>query len=177
MSSPDNGRGAQRFGASILFALVSALLSACTVQPLYGPTASGVSVQSALNRIVIDPVDTRIAQEIRNKLLFELTGSEPAADAIYRMKLTVSSSELPLGVTRQQSAPSYSVTVVATYEVSLIASGEIIFRSTSRASAAYDRVNQVYANVRAKLDAENRAASIVADDIRIRVAAAAARGL
>ena len=49
-------------------------------------------------------------------------------------------------------------------------------RSTSRQSASYDTENQLYANERAVLDAENRAAALVANDIRIRLAAAAAKG-
>jgi LPS-assembly lipoprotein len=92
------------------------------------------------------------------------------------MKLVVSSSESALGVTPIETAPAYSITVSATYEVRSVADDKIVLRSTSRQSASYDRVNQVYANTRAKLDAENRAAALVADDIRIRLAAAATRG-
>lgn len=150
-------------------------LSACTVQPLYGPTPTGQAVTDALDRIAIDPVETRVAQEVRNRLIFDLGGGKQNSPA-YRMKLTVTASESALGVTPVESAPTYSITVSATYEVRSLATDEIVLRATSRGIASFDRISQVYANTRARLDAENRAASLAATDIRIRLAAAAATG-
>ncbi len=157
-------------------AAVAVLLAACTAQPLYAPTVSGRSVTTALDRITIDPVATRVAQQVRNKLIFDLN-SKTGAAAAYRMRLAVSNTEIPLGVTPVESAPAYSVTVTATYTVTSLATGDIVFRETSRATASYDRVNQVFANVRGRRDAENRAAVLLATDIRIRLSAAAARGI
>jgi LPS-assembly lipoprotein len=172
------GRAARPAGRAILFAVAAAFsLAACTVQPLYGPTPSGGTVPEALTRITIEPVDTRVAQEVRNKLIFDLTGGARITDPIYRMRLTVTSSEIPLGVTPVESAPAYSVTVTTTYALIRVGTDEIVLRSTARGTASYDRVNQVYANVRAKLDAEIRAAALVAVDIRLRVASAIARGV
>jgi LPS-assembly lipoprotein len=152
------------------------VLSACTVQPLYGPTPAGGTVSTALSQVSIDQVSDRVSQQVRNKLIFDLTGGAGAGEPVYRMALTVTSSEAELGITREESAPVYSVTVAATYELSRIATGEIVQRATSRGTASYDRNNQVFSNVRAKIDAEDRAAAIVADDIRIRLAALAAKG-
>ena len=56
-----------------------------------------------------------------------------------------------------------------------IGSNQILVRNTSRGTASYDRVNQDFANVRARIDAENRAAAVAADDIRLHLAAAVAR--
>ena len=92
------------------------------------------------------------------------------------MTLIVTAAESALGVTTFETAPAYSITVAATYEVTSVATGKIVLRSTARGTASYDRVNQVYANTRAKLDAENRAAAVAADDIRIHLSAAAAKG-
>ncbi len=131
---------------------------------------------TALDRITIDPVATRVAQQVRNKLIFDLN-SKTGAAAAYRMRLAVSNTEIPLGVTPVESAPAYSVTVTATYTVTSLATGDIVFRETSRATASYDRVNQVFANVRGRRDAENRAAVLLATDIRIRLSAAAAGGI
>jgi LPS-assembly lipoprotein len=167
-----------RTGRSVFVAGVLALLlAACTAQPLYGPSYSGQAVTSALDRITIDQVDTRVGQQVRNKLLFELNDRGIASSPTHRMHLVVTEDESPLGVTPVESAPAYAVIVTATYTIISIEDGEIALRETRRASASYDRVNQVYANVRARRDAENRAAASVANDIRIRLAAAAARGV
>ena len=180
MSSYDHSRsgGGRKAGRLIFLAAVAAAaLAACTVQPLYAPTSAGTSVVAALGTITIDPVADRVGQELRNQLIFQLNGGQgQPADARYRMRLVVSTSENALGVTPIATAPAYSITVAATYEVRSIADDKIVYRSTSRQSASYDRVNQAYANERARRDAENRAAALVADDIRIRLASAAARG-
>lgn len=131
---------------------------------------------AALDQITIEPVETRIAQEVRNKLLFEMGGGRQSAP-LYTMTLLVTASESALGVTPVQSAPTYSITVAATYAIVSVATGQIVLRGTSRGIASFDRVNQIYANTRARLDAENRAASDAATDIRIRLAAAAAKGV
>lgn len=178
MSSSDRiERGAvRRLRLPALVATLALALAACTAQPLYGPTPGGQAVTTALDRITIDEVDDRVAQQVRNNLLFNLnshTGSQPA----YRMRLTTTTAEHPLGVTPVESAPAYSVTVTVTFTVTALADDKVVLRETRRASASYDRVNQVFSNVRARRDAENRAAEAVANDIRIRLAAAAAQGI
>ncbi len=108
------------------------MVSACTVQPLYAPTPSGNTVTIAFSQVAIDQVDTRVAQVLRNKLIFDLDGGQEPAAPLYRMKLTVTSAESALGVTPIEAAPAYSLTVQATYEVTAIATGAIILRGTSR---------------------------------------------
>jgi LPS-assembly lipoprotein len=156
--------------------LLAAALGGCTVAPLYAPDASGRSVSAALDTVAVDPVDSRVGQEVRNRLLFKLTGGTAASAPLYRLHLNVASSEIALGVTPVQSSPAYSVTVTTTYELTSVATGVIVLRATTRQSASYDRVNQVFANTRARLDAEDRAAVLAADDIHIALASAAATG-
>lgn len=178
MSSSDRGltmslRAGAR-GLAIVF--VAWALAACTVQPLYGPAAGGGQVQSTLTRIAVAPVKDRVAQQVRNVVIFQMTGGKSIGDPLYRMKLTVTSREIGLGITNVDSSPVFSVQVAATYEVTEISSGDRLVRSTARASASYNRSNQEFANTRAKIDAENRAAAEAANQIAIRVAAAVARG-
>lgn len=177
LSSDSASRGlCRRFAPVATMAAVAALfLSACTVQPVYGPTANS-SVAQTLRSITIDPVDTRVAQQVRNKLIFYLTGGGEVADPQYRMNLRVTTSETALGINREGSAPVYSISVTASYTIYQFGSDEIVLRETARGTASYDRSNQNFANIRALRDAENRAAEQVADEIRIRVAAATAVG-
>jgi LPS-assembly lipoprotein len=180
MSSFERGnRGLGRqSGTAAIMALAAVLfLSACTVQPVYGPTASGASVTQTLRAIAIEPVDTRVAQVVRNRLVFYFTGGGEAANPQYRMTLRVTSSETALGISREGSAPVYSVSVTASYAVYKIGSDEIVLRETARGTASYDRYSQNFANIRAKRDAENRAAEVAAREIRLRVASATAVGM
>lgn len=180
MSSSEHGHpGAGRhFGPTAIVALaIAVFVSACTVQPVYGPSAGGGTVSQTLRSISIEPVDTRVGQVVRNKLMFYLTGGGEVADPQYRMRLRVTSSETALGITREGSAPVYSVSVKASYTLYRIGSDEVVLRETARGTASYDRYSQNFANIRALRDAENRAAAQAADEIRIRIAAATAVGI
>ena len=119
MSSSDRDHSISlRAGAKgLVVALMAWALAACTIQPLYGPAAGGGRVQSTLTRIVVAPVKDRVSQEVRNEVIFQLTGGKAINDPLYRMKLTVTSREIGLGITNIDSSPVYSVQVAATYEV------------------------------------------------------------
>jgi LPS-assembly lipoprotein len=163
-------------GAMVAMAALVAL-AGCTVQPLYGNGPTGQAVPTTISRIAIAPVDSRVAQQVRNALIFKLDGGTEPSSPAYRMTLVVTAAQTALGVTPIESAPSYSLTVSATYEITSVATGKIVLRDTSRGSASYNRTMQEYANDRARLDAEDRAAEVAAEDIRLRLATAAAKGI
>ena len=176
MSSSERGWCARLSGRlpPPTIALAAALmLAACTIQPLYGPAPSGKAVPDTLAALDIVPVTTRVAQEVRNQLVADLGAG--AATPVYKLSLAVASSDGALGVAAVEAAPVYTVTVSATFEVRSVATGDLVLRGTSRGTASYDQVSQLYANARARIDAENRAAVLAADDIRIRLSAAAAQ--
>jgi len=167
---------APRTRSALVAAMALLALAGCTAQPLYGTGPSGQAVPTTISRIAIEPVGDRISQEVRNALIFKLDGGTEPANPTYRMALNVTSAQTALGVTPIESAPSYSLTVSATYEVKSVATDQIVLRDTSRGTASYNRTMQEYANKRAELDAEDRAAAVAAEDIRLRLAAAAAKG-
>jgi len=172
------GLGRQLVPAAIAAFAAALFLAACTVQPVYGPAAGGGSVSQTLRAINIDPVDTRVGQVVRNRLIYYFTGGgEPAAEPQYRMAFRVTSSEAALGITREGSAAAYAVTVTVSYTIYRIGSDEIILRETARGTASYDRFSQDFANMRAKRDSQNRAAEVAANKVRLRVAAATAVGM
>lgn len=175
-------RGSRRLGrqsgpAAIIAIATGLFLAACTVQPVYGPAPAGGTVAQTLRSIAIEPVDTRVGQVVRNRLMFYLTGGGEPADPQYRMRLRVTSSETALGITREGSAAAYSVTVTASFTLYRNGSDDIIVRETVRGTASYDRFSQNFANIRAKRDAENRAAEVAANEIRLRIAASTAVGM
>lgn len=185
MSSSDRGLDVSRtapargiFGlarAAGLAALVLGL-SACTVRPVYmQQSGSTQNVAADLSAVDVSGVGTRVGQEVRNNLLFAFTGGRPPPPAKYLLIIEVESAEERLGFEKDETAPSYQVTVRVRFELQEIASGRSILRSDSMGMASYDRSNQNFANQRARIDAENRAAREVANEIQLRLALAAAR--
>ncbi|BCP55780.1 hypothetical protein K32_43970 [Kaistia sp. 32K] len=179
MSSSDYGRvpasAAGRLARAGLVAVgLGMLASACTVQPVYMPIAQGPQVAADLSAISVEDVSDRVAQEVRNNLIYGFTGGGKAAPTRYELSMRVTSAEARLGFERDETAPAYSVTVTVAYELKEISSGKVILRSLNRGVASYDRSNQAFANQRARIDAEDRAAQAVADDIQLRLSAALA---
>lgn len=159
------------FGAAL--ALVGGGLAGCTEgpRPLYGK-ASGGTVE-ALKSIDIAAVPGRVGQQVRNELVFGFYGGEGDVQGkpVYRLELTVTSTDNAVGVERYRNLPSaYVEQLTATYALVDIASGATVTSGTTFANAAYDYSQQRFADVRAKRDAENRVATVAAADIRNKIA-------
>lgn len=172
MSSPDRIDRLRRLAVAAVLALAGAGLAACTgaPRPLYGPASGTVE---GLRKVDIAAVSGRVGQQVRNELVFHFYGGAGAVEGkpTYRLDLTVTSTDNPVGVERYRNLPAaYVETLTATYALVDVASGATVTSGTSFANAAYDYSQQLYADVRAKRDAENRAAGVVAADIRTKVA-------
>ncbi len=154
-------------GTLLLFA------SSCTVQPLLSQN----SISSTANiGVSIEPVETRVAQQVRNRLIFLLNGgpSEPV-DPIYTATLSVGTQAR--GLLNVQPDPNDSDTSA----VSLTLIGTLVLNSSDedqpgikfdgRALASFDQSTQIFANSRAFIDAENRAAAELAEQLRNQVLA------
>jgi LPS-assembly lipoprotein len=171
---PHATRHPTRRGAIAGFAML-ATLAGCTVQPLYMPVAGNRYSNVDLSKITIGPVSDRVAQQVRNNLVFAFTGGKTPPPPEFVLTIEVKSSEQRLGFTQDETAPSYQVTVEVRFDIKTIADDRSILRSVSRASASYDRSNQNFANERARFNAENRAAQSVADEISLRLSLAIAK--
>lgn len=162
------------FGGLGVAALV---LSGCQVSPLYGDVAgpAGRSVTATiLASISIDPPSDRITQLVRNELLFGLDSGTQTPQ--YRLALRATQSETVLGVSGTGAAIARSVRVTATYQLFRLGDDEVLVTNTVFATASYDFAEQRFANQRASIDAQGRAAREVAATIQAQLAAAVATG-
>lgn len=157
-------------GRSLLAVLAClALLAGCTVQPLYG---TGTASYAGDARYHVEEVETRVAQQVRNALIFGLNGGRNPADAPYRVRLVVTSFARDVAVETGRQAPTAARVVVNTsYTVSRLEDGrDTVVASGERSSvASYDRTVQRFANIRARRDAQNRAAKQCAERVRLAV--------
>ncbi len=159
--------------------LVLALgLSSCQFQPLYASPDGATGPNSvALSQIYVAEVDTREAQQVRNHLIFLLSGGSSPLNPTHEVKLRVATSvrSLAAAVVSQESNQlgntAGSVTAKGSYEIFDKTNNELIFRGTREASAAYDKTSQSFATQRAERDAANRAAKSLAEQIRLAIAA------
>jgi LPS-assembly lipoprotein len=172
MSSPNALRRALRLGLVLAAGLG---LSGC-LQPLYGPTASGVPLQDVLAAIEVEPVGVPVEQQrlshyVRSELVFDLDGSGQPRPKRYKLAVKVATSTVsPIVDTVQGRASSSTLLGEATYTLTPSAGGAPVASGTVNGSASYERSPQRFAIVRAQRDAEIRLARLLAEQIRNRLA-------
>lgn len=149
-------------------------LSACTVTPLYSAAPSGVPLQSELAAVSIPPVTDRTSQIVRNELLFAFTGGGAAAPPRYELSIRASAGGGGLNITAPGNVASSIVTVTVRYTLIDIATGDVIENSSARGETRYQVSNQAFANLRAKANAEERAAIAAAETVRLQISLALA---
>jgi LPS-assembly lipoprotein len=179
--SSDEARRAQTLsrrgllrGLSLLLASAPAL-GACGnggFRPLYGTTASGAGMQERLAQVDFAPIPGRVGQRIRNELVFDSTGGGNPLPSTHRLEVVVKESVLSTLVNNEGEALGQIYAVQASFRLIDMKSKDkkVVLQGTSHARAGFERFQSIYSNVRAREDAENRAARTVADDLKIRLA-------
>jgi LPS-assembly lipoprotein len=146
-------------------------LAGCGIQPLYGPTSSGSRLSEVMSTVEITPVPGRVGQKLRNELIFANTGGDTAAPSRYRLDIVVKETVTDELVRISGDSTGQVYQLNATFKLINLADGKVILEGAAISRAAYDRFQQIYSNVRARYDAENRAARTVAESIKVRIAA------
>jgi LPS-assembly lipoprotein len=167
------------YRAGLLAALAAAAItSACTVRPLYSEaalaTAAAPANTAGLRSISISPVDTRYGQQLRNDLIFLLNGGAgQPTDPKYRMALTATVlviNEAVVQVDNEDRPTAATLQMTGSYVLTDLTTGNEAARGSRVIPASYDQPSQEFANLRARLDAENRAARELAELLRLDVA-------
>ncbi|WP_224407967.1 LPS assembly lipoprotein LptE [Afifella sp. IM 167] len=158
--------------ASLAFVLAGATLFAgCQIRPLYAPTPTGQSVQAELRAVDVEPPASRAEQVFRNVLLFGIDDAVPAPNR-YRLTYAMSLSSGSVGIETVTGVPTaYQITATLSYRLTDIESSKTVTDGTIATVASYDRSSQVFANIRAERDAEDRAATTLAGILKSRLAA------
>jgi LPS-assembly lipoprotein len=170
----------RRVSRGVAALVIGGLLAGC-FQPLYGeysPSGSPVLREQlgAVNILQIAAPkgsdEERLAVEIRNSLLFNLTGGGAEAPPVHRLKIAISSTRTSVIVDINTSRPDIeNYGINATYTLVEIATGKIVVTGQTFARVSYDIPGQQqrFARLRGLRDAESRAAKVIADNITSRL--------
>ena len=124
-----------------------------------------------MKAVDVTPVPGRVGQKVRNELIFENTGGGYAASTKYRLDIIVRERVTDQLVQITGDATSQVFELQATFKLVNVANGQVILQGNAMSRAAYNRYQEIFANVRARYDAENRAARTVAESIKTQLAA------
>ncbi len=178
-----------RFAGTLAIAALAACLGGC-FQPLYGDHAleggTTPSLRAALSTVEVRQIDAakgsdeaRLAVELRNALIFGLTGGNDEARPAYTLTVKMSSTVADIIVDTTTTRPSIeNYGINASYTLTEIASGKQVVTGQTFARVSYDIPGQEqrFARLRGLRDAETRAAKVIADNIRSRLASYFAAG-
>jgi LPS-assembly lipoprotein len=146
-------------------------LSGCGWKPLYGTTASGADLQEVMRSVDIAKIPGRVGQQIRNELIYDTTGGGVQGVPEYRLDIAIRESVLNTLVNSEGDSQSQTYQLYSQFKLIRLSDNEVVLTGNSNARAAYDKVDSVFADIRAQRDAENRAAKTIADTVRLRMAA------
>ena len=142
-----------------------------TNSPAIGPALAGVDV----NQIAAPSgsSEARVAVEVRNQLLFDLTGGAEPPPPTHRLAVRMSTTRLSVIVDITSGRPdveNYGLNV--NYTLTEIKTGKPVVTGTTFARVSYDIPGQAqrFARARGLRDAENRAAKLIADNVKARLA-------
>jgi LPS-assembly lipoprotein len=159
-------------GLSLLLAAAPAL-SACGnggFRPLYAETPSGAGLQERLKQLDVAPIPGRVGQRIRNEVLFQSSGGGEMLPPTHRLEIAINESVLTTLVKIDGDSSGQIYAVQASFKLISIKDKKVVLQGASHARASFERFQSIYSNVRARDDAENRAARTIADDLKTRVA-------
>lgn len=148
--------------------VLAGFISGCQVRPLYQESAGGISTGGNLNTISFSEAGDRVSQEVRNNLIFLTSGGAgEAKNPVYHLDVAITESVgTPLLDDTSTMPKMARLNLRAVYKLSRVSDGLILRAATRQAVSLYDYPQQEFAKLRAKRDAQNRAAKELAEIIR-----------
>ncbi len=167
------GRSATRLVLAAV--LVTPLLTACGnsgFRPLYGSAGIGAHADEKLAKVSVATIPGRVGQQIRNELIFHSTGGGgEAINPEMRLEVAIRESVTSTLVRTDGDSGGQVFSVEAKFQLVRISDKSVVLSGTSYGRASFERNQSIFSNVRAREDAENRAAKVVGEDLKARLSA------
>jgi LPS-assembly lipoprotein len=156
----------------LLVLLVTALGPVgCGFRPMYGkPDVAQPGGVSELAAIRVLAIEDRIGQQTRNALVHRITPTGEPGAAKYNLRVNLTKVVEGLGHQKDAKATIGRYTLSASYSLTDL-DGRIIRHGNTRSVVSYNYLGPRYASIAGERDAEERAVSEVAEDIRRQLAA------
>ncbi|CAN1723496.1 LPS-assembly lipoprotein [Hyphomicrobium sp. 1Nfss2.1] len=131
----------------------------------------GPNVSEKLAQLDIAPIPGRVGQRLRNELIYQSTGGGLAQEPVYRLEIVIRESLTPTLVQQDGNSSGSVYNLNTTFRLVRLSDKSVALQGQSTGRVAFQRFDSVFANVRAREDAEDRAAKTVGDELKGRLAA------
>jgi LPS-assembly lipoprotein len=151
----------------VLLACSAALLSGCTLRPLYAGGARG-QVATTLRSVAVAPIPGRAGYLMRGALVERLGQGDP--NPRYRLEIELDDRITGFGIRLDDAVTRERRTLRARYRLVDARLGTVLLDATAGSDAGVDVVSSEYATVAAEQTALERLSQVVAEQIVSRVA-------
>lgn len=158
-------------------AAASVLVAGCGdsgFRPMYASSAivGGPDVNQRLAQLEIAPIPGRVGQRLRNELIYQATGGGGTTlQPVYRLEIVMRESITATLVQEDGNSSGSVYNLKASFRLVRISDHSVALQGESNGRAAFQRFDSVFANVRARQDAEDRVAKSIGDELKGRLSA------
>ena len=147
-----------------LLILAAALaLTACGLRPMYAGGGSG-AVAGSLRSVQVAPIPGR-AGWLMHKALVQRLGEPQDSGSAYRLEVELDDDLTGFGIRGDSAITRERRTLRARYRLVELSTGQVVFDATAGSDAGIDVVSSEYATVAAEQTAQERLATVVADQM------------
>ncbi|MDH3231120.1 MAG: LPS assembly lipoprotein LptE, partial [Alphaproteobacteria bacterium] len=147
-------------------AALAVLIAGCGFEPLYGRGSVG-EVEAQLSSVKIQTISGRVGQQVHNYLLDRINRKGRPQDPLYILSVTLEVDKVRLGIEQDERATRVKLVVLASVLLQDIVTEEVLLERWARSTNSYNIVDSAVATRSAELDAVDRAAREVSDQIRL----------
>jgi len=155
--------------------IVAPLLAACGnggFRPLYGAAGIGAAADEKLAKVAVSTIPGRVGQQIRNDLIYQATGGGGEVQSPeMRLEVAIRESVTSTLVRIDGDSGGQVFNVEARFRLVRVADNSVVLSGTSYGRASFERNTSIFSNVRAREDAETRAARVISEDLKARLSA------
>lgn len=154
--------------------IVGPLLTACGdggFRPVHADLGGMTPASEKLAKLQIAPIPGRVGQQLRNELIFQANGGSKPLPPEYRLEIAVREGVTSTLVRQTGDARGQVYNLDAKFKLTRISDKKVVLAGSSYGRAGFERFDSIYSNVRARRNAEDRAAKTIAADMKARLAA------
>ena len=133
---------------------------------MYAASLNGRDLTNELASVSITTIPGRVGQRIRNELKFQTTRGGDQQAPKYTLDVALTERVTSTLVSREGDSASQIYSLDAKYSLVDQQTKKVLLQGNSYGRAGFERFGSIFANVRAREDAENRAARTVARDLK-----------
>ncbi len=133
---------------------------------MYGSASLG-AVDEELARVKVQVISDRVGQQAHNFLLDRLNRSGRPVDPRYLLEVRIQVAKTELGIERDETATRAKLVLTANFSLTDLKTRETLLRRTARSTNSYNIVDSAVSTRSAELDAVERAAREISEDIRV----------